>query len=305
MEAHAHPTTPTVDPARLPDPGEPVPAVAWPTVGLFFGAAAVFAASTYLAIEGAIPAVVAVLVNAFCSYSFFTVLHDACHRTTSEHDWVNNWLGRLSAPMVAPPFISYSVFRYVHMQHHRFTNHGQTKDPDSYASDGPAWSWPLRWATLDVRYWFFYFPLFAKRPRREQVEMGVTVAATTTVVVICAVTGNLAPMLVYWILPSRLTVAFLGFAFDFLPHHGLEETPQENKYRTTRNRVGLERLASPVLLYQNYHLVHHLHPLIPFYRYLRAWRRNEDDYLDHDTPLSTLAGRELTVEEYRQRRGLG
>ena len=25
---------------------------------------------------------------------------------------------------------------------------------------------------------------------------------------------------------------------------------------------------SPVLLYQNYHLVHHLHPLVPFYQYV-------------------------------------
>ena len=108
MEAHAHPTTPTVDPARLPDPGEPVPAVAWPTVALFFSAIALFAGSTALAISDTLPVPVAVLINAFASYMFFTVLHDACHRTTSRQDWVNNWLGRLSAPMVAPPFVSYS-----------------------------------------------------------------------------------------------------------------------------------------------------------------------------------------------------
>jgi ring-1,2-phenylacetyl-CoA epoxidase subunit PaaE len=63
-------------------------------------------------------------------------------------------------------------------------------------------------------------------------------------------------------------------------------------------------LLNPLLLYQNYHLVHHLHPIIPFYRYVRVWRRNEDEYLAHDPALSTVGGRELTVEEYRRLREL-
>ena len=33
------------------------------------------------------------------------------------------------------------------------------------------------------------------------------------------------------------------------------------------------------MLYQNYHLVHHLHPVIPFYRYVAVWRRGEESYL--------------------------
>jgi ring-1,2-phenylacetyl-CoA epoxidase subunit PaaE len=111
-------------------------------------------------------------------------------------------------------------------------------------------------------------------------------------------------LLVYCIIPTRINILFLGFAFDFLPHHGLEATPQDDRFKTTRNRVGLERLMNPILLYQNYHLVHHLHPLIPFYRYLRVWRRNEESYLEQDTPLSTIGGRRLSVEEYRRRRGL-
>ncbi|MGI9557933.1 MAG: hypothetical protein ACR2N5_08335, partial [Solirubrobacterales bacterium] len=57
-----------------------------------------------------------------------------------------------------------------------------------------------------------------------------------------------------------------------------------------------------VFLYQNYHLVHHLHPLIPFYKYLVAWRRNEEEYLSHDPPLRTFTGADLGVDEYRRRR---
>ena len=60
----------------------------------------------------------------------------------------------------------------------------------------------------------------------------------------------------------------LAWWFDWLPHHGLEDTQSENRYRATRNRVGMEWLLTPLLLSQNYHLVHHLHPSIPFYRYV-------------------------------------
>jgi ring-1,2-phenylacetyl-CoA epoxidase subunit PaaE len=72
----------------------------------------------------------------------------------------------------------------------------------------------------------------------------------------------------------------------------------------TRNRVGGERMLSPALLYQNYHLVHHLHPVVPFYRYIAVWRRNEERYLDGGPALSSVRGRPLTPEEYRRLRGL-
>ena len=66
-------------------------------------------------------------------------------------------------------------------------------------------------------------------------------------------------------------------------------SPTEDKLKTTRNRIGGERWISPVMLYQNYHLVHHLHPLVPFYRYIAVWRRNEAKYLEGDPALSTRA----------------
>ncbi|WP_139361018.1 2Fe-2S iron-sulfur cluster-binding protein, partial [Mycobacterium sp. D16R24] len=71
-----------------------------------------------------------------------------------------------------------------------------------------------------------------------------------------------------------------------------------DKYRATRIRVGGEKLLTPLFLYQNYHLVHHLHPSVPFYRYIRAWRRNEQAYLDRNAAISTWFGRSMTASEY-------
>jgi fatty acid desaturase len=292
----------TVDQRRLPDPAEPIPTVAWPTVALFAAAVAIFACSTALAVSGSLPMLVAIAINAVASYMFFTVLHDACHRSTSRHDWVNTWLGRLSGPMLAPPLSSYSVFRWIHMQHHRFTNHDPDRDPDAYTENGPGWQLPFRWATIDLYYGRFYARAWSSRPRRERVELLITTVVIVAVAVACALTGHLLDFVLLYLLPARLSLIFLAFAFDWLPHHGLSARPEQDRFRTTRNRVGWERLMTPVFLYQNYHLVHHLHPLIPFYRYIAAWRRNEDEYLGHDPALTTATGRELTVDEYRKLR---
>jgi ring-1,2-phenylacetyl-CoA epoxidase subunit PaaE len=58
------------------------------------------------------------------------------------------------------------------------------------------------------------------------------------------------------------------------------------------------------MLYQNNHLVHHLHPVIPFYRYVGVLRQQEDAHLERDPALSDVRGRPLTADEYRQIREL-
>ena len=57
--------------------------------------------------------------------------------------------------------------------------------------------------------------------------------------------------------------------------HVVYKTAAQNKYQATSNRKGFEWLLTPLLLSQNYHLVHHLYPTVPFYRYLRVWRARE------------------------------
>ena len=114
------------------------------------------------------------------------------------------------------------------------------------------------------------------------------------------ITGSFWLLLVVYLIPERIAMIVLAWWFDWLPHHGLEETQSENRYRATRNRVGLEWLFTPLMLSQNYHLVHHLHPSVPFYRYLKTWRRNEEAYLERDAAISTAFGKSLDPDEFRE-----
>jgi fatty acid desaturase len=303
MSATAHTATPGVTVTRIPDPEEPVPRLSVPGVALFVAGLGLWSASTALALAHAWPLYVSVPFNALASYMLFTVSHDTSHHSLSSIEAVNVWMGRIATLFFAP-HAGFRTWRFIHMQHHRFTNHDDGRDPDHYTNRGPRWQMALRWLTIDLYYMVFYVPKLRRRPRREQVELAGTWVLVGGFSAAAITTGHALELFVLYYLPIRLAIMWLGFAFDYLPHNGLDYTPTEDRFKTTRNRIGLERLVSPILLYQNYHLVHHLHPIVPFHRYIAVWRRKEEDYLAGEPALSDLRGRPITTEEYRRLREL-
>lgn len=285
----------------LPDPAERVPGAAWPTIALWVGALALFGVEV-LGLAQGWPVVVLVVMGAAVTYLMFTVLHESIHHAVSTDTRLNDLFGRLSVPFVAP-YASFTLIKFIHIEHHRNTNEAKTVDPDRWTSEGPAWQAPLRWATLDVWYLVYYTMRLRDRPRREVVTVLATFVGAIAAITALGVLGPGREMLIA-LAGQRVGVLVLAWWFDYLPHHGLPFTQRENKYRATRVRVGREGWMTPLFVYQNYHLVHHLHPSVPFYRYVRAWRRNEQAYLDRDAAVSTWFGRSLSADEYRTWRRL-
>ncbi|MBJ7458039.1 MAG: fatty acid desaturase [Thermoleophilaceae bacterium] len=288
---------------QIPRPEEPIPTLAGPTFALFVSALVVFAGSTFAGVNDYWPVPISVLINGLAAFLMFTVAHECSHASASSSRSINLWLGRAATPFLLPVG-SFTAFRYIHMQHHRFTNHTDGSDPDHYTQAGRGLFLPLRWMTTDFNYFRFYGLKVSGRPRGEKVELFVSVAVVLAVISLLAFSGYAIEVLVYYLIPTRIAVFILAWTFDWLPHHELSDTVESNKYRATRNIIGGELFLAPLLLYQNYHLVHHLHPRIPFYRYIAVWRNNEEDYLAHDPAMSTPSGRPLTVDEYRRLREL-
>ena len=290
-------TPPAPSRHALPDPGDTVPSFSWPIAGIFAGALALFATGTWLAFEDRLPGVT-IALNAIAIFAMFTVVHDASHYSVSSTRWVNGVFGRMAMLFVSP-LIAFRAFGFIHIEHHRHTNDHEN-DPDHFASHGPTWQLPLRFAVMDVPYVGFYLRNLRRRPRAEVVESAALLLTFTGVVVTTIATGTFWLLAIAYLVPNRIAMSFLAWWFDWLPHHGLEETQTENRYRATRNRVGMEWLFTPLLLSQNYHLVHHLHPSVPFYRYVSTWRRNEEAYLERDAAITTVFGQDLDADEYRE-----
>lgn len=285
----------------LPDPGERVPGLAWPTAGLYLGTLALFVVQVVGLAQGWTPWAL-VPMGAAVTYLMFTVLHESIHHAVSTRTGLNDLFGRLAIPFVAP-YASFALVKFIHIEHHRNTNEPKFVDPDQWTSEGPAWQLPLRWATLDLWYVVYYAHRVRERSARELAVTGTVFVTAIAGLASVAVLGAGSELLL-WLAGQRLGVLVLAWWFDYLPHHGLPFTQREHKYGATRVRVGRESWMTPLFVYQNYHLVHHLHPSVPFYRYVRAWRRNEQAYLDRDAAISTWFGRSLTPDEYRTWRRL-
>jgi fatty acid desaturase/ferredoxin-NADP reductase len=282
----------------LPDPGESVPKLALPTVGIFLTALTAFVLSTIGYSNGWAPFWVTIPINAAVTFVMFTVVHDASHYSISSTRWVNGLFGRLAWLFVGP-VVAFPSFGYIHIQHHRHSN-DDDEDPDTFASHGKWWQLPLRWSMAEYFYLRYYWPRARSRPVAEGAETLLMLTLSLTGLIVAIVTGNFWTLAVVFLIPQRIGLTLLAWWFDWLPHHGLEDTQRTNRYRATRNRVGAEWLFTPILLSQNYHLVHHLHPSVPFYRYLRTWTRNEEAYLERNAAISTVFGQQLNPDEFRE-----
>ncbi len=264
------------------------PHIAWPTVALFIFVVAGLCVATFCAFQSLIPIWVAMALNSLFIYQAFTVTHDATHNSLSLNKTINNTLGQVSTFLLSP-LVSFRVMRFVHMQHHRFANDPQ-KDPDHWVATGAPWTFPFRWAVLDLSYPFYYLRngVWKTRPKSELKSQLITMTIGISTLTAIYQTGFLMEALLLWILPARLAIFFLAMAFDFLPHYPHSTKAKENQYQASNNRVGFEWLLTPLLLSQNYHLVHHLYPTVPFYRYISVWRAKEKTHLQNK-PLTMKA----------------
>jgi fatty acid desaturase len=100
--------------------------------------------------------------------------------------------------------------------------------------------------------------------------------------------GWLEYYVLLFVVPGRITALFLAIAFDFLPH--FPHQAQDQPFQCTSNREGMEWLMTPLLIFQNYHLVHHLYPTVPFYRYLKIWKSRQHFHLSQNPATTTTFG---------------
>ncbi len=157
---------------------------------------------------------------------------------------------------------------------------------------------PLRWMTQDLHYYWFYIGRWSEHPRAERREVAVTLAGLLGIWGAMAAAGYGALALFAWILPARIAIAVLSFAFDYLPHTPHDTPASEDRYRATLLRP--HPLLTPVLLYQNYHLIHHLYPGVPFYRYVAVWKERYDTLIDRGAQARDLLGRPISPEQLRE-----
>lgn len=258
--------------------------IAWPTIVVVVAAVGGWATSTTLALFDLIPWALAMLVNTVCAFATFTPMHDASHRSVARARWVNELVGRVAAiPLVAP----FTAFRFLHLEHHKHTNEPD-RDPDFYSGQGPRWLLPVRWLTQDLHYYVTYFSRLSERPEAERRETVAVFTGLYALAITLAAAGFVAPVVLLWLVPGRLATALLAFSFDYLPHRPHDVPARVDRYRATR--LFVDAWLTPLFLFQNFHLIHHLFPGVPFYRYRVVWYALRDELIDKGATPELLLG---------------
>jgi fatty acid desaturase len=257
------------------------PSVAWPTVILWALVTVTFIAVDCLAATDRITLWQGMPINTGIGYYGFSVVHDSIHRAVSKNHAINDWLGRLGVALIIP-YVSLGLFRWAHVQHHRFT--GEARDPDRWVK-GPWWQLPFRWMLIDIAYLWQVAPHLDK-VSRPHFRNSLKAATATVLVVAFLVYGGYGPeVLMLWFIPSRLIFMMLGFSFFWLPHLPHDTPAATHPTRATTIREGHEILMSLVLQYQNFHLIHHLYPLTPFYNNGHVWKLLEPQLRHHELAI--------------------
>ena len=228
------------------------------TVGLFLGGYVLAALSIWQWYQGTWPLPVLIGLAFLALHMEGTVIHDATHNAAHPNRWINQAMGHGSAILLG---FSFPVFKRVHLQHHSHVNDPKN-DPDHIVSTfGPLWLIAPRFFYHE--YFFFERKLWR---RFELLQWGLERSLFISIVLAGIHYDFMNVIYNLWVGPALMVGVTLGIFFDYLPHR-----PFLSRSKWKNARVYPSRLMNLMIMGQNYHLVHHLWPSIPWFQYKPAY----------------------------------
>ena len=241
----------------------------WPTLGLAIGTITTIIIASALAVTGVIPLWAAGVVNLIGFCAGYTVGHEVIHNNMigrhRNYRWLNVLFGTL---FFSIPFHSLCMHTFIHTRHHRYTNNRQ-KDPDAWIDGTNPFTVLFRIASHAPHYIYYVAKASKELPNRKTfllrcaAEQGIPVLIAIGLIM----AGYGKEVLIVWVAPALFVYPILAFFLDWLPHHKLGEgAPFESTRLLGAPQGPLGRIMGWLYLYQNYHLIHHLYPRVPWHR---------------------------------------
>ncbi len=252
--------------------------VAWNTVFVAIAIVAAFALVTALATMRVIPLWLGLILNSFILYLDQTPLHEACHGNIAGKDskflWLNHLVGFVCGALLLH---EYKAFRYMHLAHHRDTNNPDL-DPDHWVAVENPFLVLFRCFTIVWwyhQYFWKHIAFHAHIPGMRPLTLHIVAMYTIfySVAFWLSVFGWWREVLALWIAPHFIASAMIIYFFAYLTHkpHEVHERYRDTNVFWVKGKI-MEPIVNWLYMFQNFHLIHHLFPRIPFYLYPRAFR---------------------------------
>lgn len=257
------------------------PDIAWPTLGFLLVLMLAHWGMIAAGLTGQVPLWALILPLGYTSYAHYTLVHESIHGNIIQNrrfGWVHTVIGWYGSFALFTPW---PLLSRTHKHHHSFVN--SDKDPDIYVK----LSFPrlllrnlISWALqiFPVKLLQIILPAAMKRrgyiaadpmmTRSERTQYHVMNWVWVGLFWAAVFSGFGWEVLALYYLPLFIALNMLVIMFQWLPHHPFKET---GRYSATRN-TGISAL-NIVFLWQNWHLMHHLWPSVPFYNYERLYHR--------------------------------
>ena len=263
--------------------------VGWPTVVLAFVLTAAYASVFVLWHYQYLPLVAGMAINSVVAYLFYTIHHDANHKAISGRKkkwaWLDTALGTWSA---IPLQLSFAAWSMDHLRHHAYTN-DKKRDPDMLWS-GTLAQIPVKWVFANLLLLLAAMPggrkmakavMRAMNPQagrtsqskpnprilKEEAIMRRYTQLCLLALAVSIPLGLFWPTMFLWLIPGRIGMLILVTILVWFPHYPYETTEQ----------FGASRIApfpgsTPIMMEHDYHLIHHLYPSVPWYRYKSVYK---------------------------------
>ena len=222
----------------------------------------------------------ALLLCALFGYINFTPMHEAAHgNICGRHKSYKNLeilIGHLSAFTL---FIPFSIFKLLHLRHHSFTN-VKEHDPDYWVATCNPLLLLLKCLTIKLSYYYHAIFRPTKAIREKWPSMFMSLALYFTLLFFAWSFDLGMQLFELWITSAIIAMAMLAFGFDWLPH-----TPHSGIGRYQDTVIIDKKWLTIPLLFQNYHLIHHLYPRVPFYRYKKVYGEIQEELITNNSRI--------------------
>ena len=257
------------------------PAIAWPTLLMIVLLVPLHLALLGLGVSGAVSPWLLSLPLGISAYLHYTPAHEAIHRNivrSRRFDPVNRLIGWWAGLLTG---MTWPLLLRTHIAHHAHTN--SDRDPDAFVQ-GPLWRlFPMAalsvWTNLvPLPFWRLVYGrnlpnlgyldawkvMRAHEWRTHQIAHGLVCASVWSAVAL----GHGQAVFALYVIPATIGRLLMGIFLSWLPHRPFASG---DRYRATALRRG--RLLTIASVGHNMHLVHHLWPRVPFYRYRQLYRQ--------------------------------
>ncbi|MBT0773331.1 fatty acid desaturase family protein [Kineosporia sp. J2-2] len=218
---------------------------------------------------------IALVVIATRQHALAVLMHDGAHRSLFAHRALNDLVSDLL--LAFPLFVSTSLYRRHHLDHHRYLNTERDPDLDTAALAHTSQDWARLFAgdvtgvnllkTVDTLDQFSLLPVL-RGDRTVALAMGrgrrnLFVGHLLALAAVLTLTGSWISYLLLWILPSLTALSMILRLRAVAEHVGCDPDGGIGGTRTVLANPVERLLFSPCRI--NYHLAHHLYPSVPFY----------------------------------------